>query len=391
MVHLPDTNRVQMPFIWRQFLPEATKEFEAAQQKYTTAMRKHNDVLLQHSRDVDALRAQAAADSSSKLAKKLKALEGKTPLPPPKPVARMHADELPLVLKLSTALKLLLASRTNVQQRERGTALLFAYLLDYKRIYGIEAMVPNHHYSTHIPPQLDGYATVYGMWAFLPERLNKDLKDTNLNNRRGGQQEVTMMREFYREVELRSIVKHVETAPGQSLESTASRTIATRFLQNPREARGTFEATATAGLAIADDAMMAYTTSIGTGVQSSTTIALDLSLRDAILSFYNSDPSTPRGVRFYHGHDSDAPSGSIFLNTTAYTLSYVVKDGRRITPASSSGIVKVYTASASYLAGDVVRFLYHVQPGRPRPHIFAEMRWMVPQAFTDPPESPWAE
>ena len=67
-------------------------------------------------------------------------------------------------------------------------------------------MVPNHHYAAHIPPQLEEYGTVYDIWAFLAERLNKTLKGTNLNNRRGGQQEVTMMREFDREMQVRTVV-----------------------------------------------------------------------------------------------------------------------------------------------------------------------------------------
>lgn len=67
-------------------------------------------------------------------------------------------------------------------------------------------MVPNHHYAAHIPAQLEDYATVYEIWAFLGERLNGRLKATNLNNRRGGQQEITMMREHRREGQLRELV-----------------------------------------------------------------------------------------------------------------------------------------------------------------------------------------
>lgn len=69
-------------------------------------------------------------------------------------------------------------------------------------------MVPNHHFAAHIPLQLEDYATVYEIWAFLGERLNGKLKATNLNNRRGGQQEVTMMRENQRESHLGRIVSN---------------------------------------------------------------------------------------------------------------------------------------------------------------------------------------
>lgn len=74
-------------------------------------------------------------------------------------------------------------------------------------------MVPNHHFASHIPAQLDEFATVYEIWAFLAERLNKTLKATNLNNRRGGQQEVVMMRAFQRDIALRAVVCPLFGAP----------------------------------------------------------------------------------------------------------------------------------------------------------------------------------
>lgn len=72
--------------------------------------------------------------------------------------------------------------------------------------------MPNHHYASHIPGQLDEFGTVYEIWAFLGERLNKTLKGTNLNNRRGGQLEVTMMREYHRDLALRAVVSSVSSA-----------------------------------------------------------------------------------------------------------------------------------------------------------------------------------
>lgn len=67
-------------------------------------------------------------------------------------------------------------------------------------------MVPNHHFASHIPDEIEEFGSIYEIWAFLGERLNKTLKATNLNNRRGGQQEVTMMREYHRDLELRAVV-----------------------------------------------------------------------------------------------------------------------------------------------------------------------------------------
>ncbi|TBU55270.1 hypothetical protein BD310DRAFT_908454 [Dichomitus squalens] len=161
---------------------------------------------------MQALRTQAASPEvdprqCTKMDKKIKDLLANAPKPPLKPTPRMQEAEVPLMLSLGGALKLLLSSSTSASQRQRGGQLLFFYLQEYKRIYGLEAMVPNHHFATHIPRQLEEFGTVYEIWAFLAERLNKTLKSTNQNNRRGGQQEVTMMREFDQHMQVRAIVQ----------------------------------------------------------------------------------------------------------------------------------------------------------------------------------------
>ncbi|TBU36033.1 hypothetical protein BD309DRAFT_985233, partial [Dichomitus squalens] len=151
-------------------------------------------------------------------------------------------------------------------------------------IYGVSAMVPNHHFATHIPQQLEDYGTVYEIWAFLAERLNKTLKSTNQNNRRGGQQEVTMMREFDRHMQVRAIVEHASTlAPDGTNETEVSRLIAQRFLHESREARGTVEAIgAGQGASVA--------TAIGLGVRSARAIQMDIALCDEVLKWYAQNP-----------------------------------------------------------------------------------------------------
>lgn len=67
-------------------------------------------------------------------------------------------------------------------------------------------MKPNHHWSVHVPDQLDDFGPVHNFWAFLTERLNKILKDLNSNNWTGGELEVSMMREFHRNAALDSKV-----------------------------------------------------------------------------------------------------------------------------------------------------------------------------------------
>ncbi|EJF59020.1 hypothetical protein DICSQDRAFT_172512 [Dichomitus squalens LYAD-421 SS1] len=200
-----------LPLIWDQCLSEAVKDYESAYKKYEAALRKHTDAAQKHEAEVAALRTQAACPDidprqRTKLDKKVKELVAKAPKAPLKPTPRMQQNEVPLMLSLGGALKLLLGSSTSAPDRLRGAQLLFSYLQEFKRIYGLDAMVPNHHFATHIPQQLEEFGTVYEIWAFLAERLNKTLKSTNQNNRRGGQQEVTMMREFDRHMQVRAIV-----------------------------------------------------------------------------------------------------------------------------------------------------------------------------------------
>lgn len=110
---------------------------------------------------------------------------------------------------------------------------------------------------------------------------------------------------------------------------------------------------------------------------------LSVKLRDGVLAFYNTVDGTPRGLdsptRIYHRHDREAPSDAIFLDTAAHTVRYIVINGRRVTPGTSSAIVKVsLPRSDTVLAGDVVALFYHTQTGFSTPQIFAEISWMVP-------------
>lgn len=91
---------------------------------------------------------------------------------------------------------------------DRPRACKLLMLLIYQ-VYGAEAMMPNHHFASHIPEEIEEFGSIYEIWAFLAERLNKTLKATNLNNRRGGQQEVTMMRAYYRNLAVRSMVRRL--------------------------------------------------------------------------------------------------------------------------------------------------------------------------------------
>ncbi|TBU44115.1 hypothetical protein BD309DRAFT_893052 [Dichomitus squalens] len=310
----------------------------------------------------------------------------------------MQEAKVPLMLSLGCALKLLLGGSMSAPQRSRGAQLLFSYLQEFKRIYGLEAMVPNHHFATHIPQQLEEFGTVYEIWAFLAERLNKTLKSTNQNNRRGGQQEVIMMREFDRHMQVRAIVEHVSTLPADGTnEVDVSRSIAQRFFHDSREARGTVEAMGSrqdCETAVQHDVFLGA--DIGVGIRSARTVQLNKPLCDVVLRWYTQNPTSAPRHRLFHAYDSDVPSGATFLDPTAHTLSYIVLDGRRITPKTSSGIVKVSLPhhpylSPRHLAGDIVRLLYHRQPGYLSPAIFAEVMWLVPQDINSVANNPWRE
>ena len=78
--------------------------------------------------------------------------------------------------------------------------------------------MPNHHFAAHVPPQLEDYGTAYELWTYLCERLNKVLKSTNMNNRRGGQQECTMMRHFLRDTQIAQLVSNCAVVPTRSVQ-----------------------------------------------------------------------------------------------------------------------------------------------------------------------------
>ncbi|KAH9851419.1 hypothetical protein C2E23DRAFT_860602 [Lenzites betulinus] len=346
-----------LPLIWHHFKADIKEEHNKAMKKYTQAQRIRKntaDKRVADMADLEAKLQDADALQKPKLSKKLATLRDQQPDEPmSEPTPRMRPGEVRLILQLATALKLLLAP-----------------------MYGVESMVPNHHFASHIPAQLEEFATVYEIWAFLAERLNKTLKGTNLNNRRGGQQEVTMMRAYHHDIALRSIVDHVSSAPAaDTIAEQATRTIAQRFGHNSREARGTVEAAATSQADANDvrfDALM--TPSMHYGPKSAHPKVLLPERRQGVLDFYNNLQDVSRGLhahaRIYNRNDHHAPHDAIFLDTAVYTLRFVVVNDRRITPGTSAAIVKT---------------------GFSTPQIFAEMSWMVPTQSTSVAGDPWKD
>ena len=85
----------QIPFVWDEFLPEADEDFSRACMRYE--------------RNLDAM--------------------GDGDTPPDVPVPRMQVGEVRNFLRLSTAIKLLLASSVCEESIVRGQTLLSEYLL----------------------------------------------------------------------------------------------------------------------------------------------------------------------------------------------------------------------------------------------------------------------
>ena len=119
---------------------------------------------------------------------------------------------------------------------------------------------------------------------------------------------------------------------------------------------------------------------------------METPLRNSILERYHLIHSRNQDTpKLYHSYAPGAPRGATFLDPSAYQLSYVVLDGRRITPNTSSGIIMVQLTGHPYIAGDVVRLLYHQQDGYPAPEVFAEVRWMIPQDIQHVSGNPWKQ
>ncbi|OJT14070.1 hypothetical protein TRAPUB_9382, partial [Trametes pubescens] len=237
-----------LPLIWSHHLPEMQKEHAIAMKKHQAIEQRYKSATEKYEAELTSLCAQvdcAEAAQLPKLEKKIALLKKQPPIPPPPPPKpRMQQEEIPLILKLATSLKLLLAPTTTAAERSRGATLLHDYLVGYKEVYGVEAMMPNHHFASHILEEIEEFGSIYEIWAFLAERLNKTLKATNLNNRHGGQQEVTMMRAYYRNLAVRSMVENLAQGTpedAQHIDALTTTTIAQRFMHQPREARGTFE------------------------------------------------------------------------------------------------------------------------------------------------------
>ncbi|KAI0072408.1 hypothetical protein K474DRAFT_1711614 [Panus rudis PR-1116 ss-1] len=318
----------------------------------------------------------------------------------------MRTAEIVLFLKLATALKILLSSSISEKQLQRADELLKEYLLQFRELYGEDAMKPNHHWAIHTPLQIRDYGPVYNFWAFLMERLNKILKNFNLNNWDGGRLEISMMRAFSCDTKLKSMLGSVARSNSDSVNlsaenseqnaKTVTNLVARRLLQESNECRGTVESIQGTGSYrsdAAEDALVAFPILLGP-LTSSTSLLSDRS-RKALFEHYNRSAQV-----IYFPSDSCAPRGAIFLNSNAIFHRHFLLDGRRITPVStsikssaSSAIVQTRIAGEMHV-GEVLSVFQHSQRGtstESTPSIFVEMRWMKRRLESPVEDDPWSD
>lgn len=202
-----------------------------------------------------------------------------------------------------------------------------------------------------------------------------------------------------------------------TVDGRATREIAQWFGRNTREARGTYEGAAImqgnedreavqndGGYSLRRVRLTSQSIvcaallggSMHPGIKSVHPVTVPRELHNQLLQSYNDPTCAVRTVaspaQIYHRYDPGAPHNSVFLDTVAHTLKYIVMNGRRITPGMSSAIVKVLLPGrGSDFAGDVLQFFHHTQTGFATPQVFAEMSWMVSRQSMNVAGDPWNE
>ncbi|KAJ6506558.1 hypothetical protein C8R45DRAFT_1208644 [Mycena sanguinolenta] len=224
---------VVIPLVWERFSSEAEKDYEHATVRYPTSLGEYKKKLKVW---------EAAPKAGNTNARK--------PREPKAPFKRMQPGEDRNFLRFATALKILVGSSIRIEGLDRAKQLLEDYLLGFSELYGRDQMKPNHHWAVHVPDQALDYGPLHNFWAFLPERLNKVLKNLNSNNWGGGLLEVSTMREFQRMTQLEGMLNGaLDETSGENVPAelqTEHRFI--RYLlgsEEDREAVGTIQDAAT--------------------------------------------------------------------------------------------------------------------------------------------------
>ncbi|KAH9912376.1 hypothetical protein B0H21DRAFT_828763 [Amylocystis lapponica] len=135
--------------------------------------------------------------------------------------SNLHPRDPANFLKLSRALRLLLAERITPSQITEAETLLREYCAELIELYGPSVIRPNHHYATHVGQFVRDYGPLHEFWTFLFERMNKVLKSYKTSNHAGGELEVSFFREFMRTVQTsRLVAQGFSTPAGSPLHDT---------------------------------------------------------------------------------------------------------------------------------------------------------------------------
>ncbi|KAJ7609570.1 hypothetical protein DFH06DRAFT_1110759 [Mycena polygramma] len=293
-------------------------------------------------------------------------------------------------LRFAAALKILVGSSISVTGLDRAKGLLQDYLLEFSKLYGRSEMKPNHHWAVHVPDQALDYGPLYGIWAFLTERLNKVLKNFNSNNWSGGLLEVSMMREFHRMAQLEGMT----SGPNVPFELRWENEFIRLLFDTGenREALGTVQDAATHGriLYFLLKASLTYLSertlsrvSPGDMVEKAFKIDDD-AMRLALVEYYNRND-----VKVHLPNAPQRAPNSKMLDSFAESYNYALLDGRRLTSTKysrrgpGSCLIQIHFKGEIY-AGEIRHLFCHTQQGISESGrtLMAFIVWMVPSTDT---------
>ncbi|KAK7059286.1 hypothetical protein R3P38DRAFT_2496527 [Favolaschia claudopus] len=233
-------------------------------------------------------------------------------------------------------------------------------------------MKPNHHWAVHVFDQILDYGPVYSFWAFLPERLNKVLKNLNSNNSNGGELEVSMMREFHRAVALEGLV-NVPFA--LRMENAFVKLLFVR--RKNKQALGTIE----------DAASYERTGSrvlLGEVAAKASRIHDD-DMRLALTNYYNRN-----GPVVHLPRRREAVPGTVALDSFIDIYRYALVDGRRTMAAdmhpkrkAQSSLIQIMFNGEPFV-GEIYSIFSHPQAGvsTSRDTAMTYIKWLVPSQGT---------
>ncbi|KAF7290474.1 alcohol dehydrogenase [Mycena kentingensis (nom. inval.)] len=304
------------------------------------------------------------------------------PVPRPKPI-RMREDDADLLLKLAAFCKIILGGTIDAASLPRAQQLLEDYLAGFLKNHP-DLVKPNFHYITHIFRIIHDFGPVYGFWTFLFERLNKLLKSYDTNNHGNGELEVTFIREFFRDVHLRELLRQYAQMEAVTPEDQCLVENAWLILASDSDMRGTLAAMAAEIETLSADTSITF--SLGPWANQ----PLDQAIQNDLLEFYAASiPSPPVVARNSAAH----PANAVFLYNQARIHDFFIRDGRRINTSktlgqkANSSLIQIDLAGTRYV-GEILRIMTHNQPGVAQSQHLLDVRWLRRDVEFD--MSPWA-